>query len=217
MKHHYGLYHEVLTYEAPEQAICEIPFGHVSKETLIAYLEEIVLEEMPETVTAVRIELQSESLEREQPAFHYTHGLKDHFGNCQRLFHGHRNTVDVQVNGVKRLDFEQKIAYELFNGNVHFCYWKNVVNKEEIQKASGEALPVGRYNELPSVSIEYAASQGVFKGTLPGRAVYFLEEETTVENLSIHFAKLVKSWVGEHDVVEVRAYEGIAKGSLTTL
>jgi hypothetical protein len=44
-----------------------------------------------------------------------------------------------------------------------------------------------------------------------------MEDESTVENLSMLFARLVKEKVGPSKRVMVRAYEGIAKGAITTL
>jgi 6-pyruvoyl-tetrahydropterin synthase len=213
----YGLKDEQITYECPAQGVCELPFAHINKQTICAYLEEQVLKEMPETVDSIRLTLEEETLEAGKSVFHYSHGLKDHYGNCQRLFHGHQNSVDIFVNGAPRRDLEEYLALELFKGNVHFCFWENVANKEEVIKSCGEKLPQGRYEELPQVEIEYTASQGLFKGSLPGRAIYFMQEETTVENLSIHFARLIKGKLRATDIVEVRAYEGVAKGSITTL
>ncbi len=217
IKFFYGPEDKWLSYHCPEQGICQIPYANVSKANIQAFLEEAILREMPETVDAVKIELAEESVPAGKAVFHYTHGLKEHYGNCQRLFHGHRNTVDVEINGRAAPEYEHFLANELFKGSVHFCKWENVANHAEIARACGTEKPEGRYPELPPVEIEYQASQGTFRGILPGQAAYFLQAESTVENLSMHFAKLIKAKVGEADVVSVRAYEGIAKGAVSTL
>lgn len=217
LNYSYGLSDMPMTYECPEQGICELPSHHVTKETIATYLEEVILKEMPETVSAIRLTLEDESLPEDKPTFHYTHGLKEHYGNCQRLFHGHKNTVDVFVNGKERRDLESFLADELFKGSVHFCKWENVVNKEEITKLLGTELPQGRFNQVPRVEISYEANQGNFKGSLPGHEVFFMEEESTVENLSMLFARLIKEKVSANDRVMVRAYEGVAKGAISTL
>jgi 6-pyruvoyl-tetrahydropterin synthase len=212
----YGQAEEVLHYTSPREGVCEIPSDYVTKDSIKTYLENTIIDELPKNIVSVKLTLREEELPEDKPTFHYTHGLKEHYGNCQRLFHGHRNTVDVFVNGKRREDFEQWLAKDLFKNNVHFCKWENVVNKSEVEKITGQN-PSGRFDELPMVEIEYTSAQGTFNGKLPGRAVYFLDTETTVELLSIHFAKLVKEKVGESDIVTVHAYEGIAKGSTTTL
>lgn len=212
----YGQREEYLTYRSPSEGVCEIPSDHLSKATIKSHLENIIVEELPKNVVSINLTLREETLPEGKPTFHYTHGLKEHYGNCQRLYHGHRNTVDVFVNGERRSDLETWLTRDVFKGNVHFCKWENVVNKDEIEKVTGKD-PSGRFDGLPMVEIEYTSNQGTFNGKLPGRAVYFLQTETTVEFLSIHFAKLVKEKVGEADLVTVHAYEGIAKGSTTSL
>lgn len=213
----YGLNDMPLTYECPKEGICELPSFHVNKETLATYLETIILNEMPETVSAIKITLEDEPMPEGKPTFHYTHGLKEHYGNCQRLFHGHKNTVDVFVNGLERRDLEDYLAYELFKGSIHFCKWENVTNQEEIKKATGVDIPQGRFPKVPEVKIAYEANQGQFSGSLPGNEVYFMTEESTVENLSMLFASLIKEKVGASQSVMVRAYEGVAKGAISCL
>ncbi len=217
LEYKYGFNEELMTYECPEEGICQIPYAQVSKANIEAHLETLILKEMPKTVTAVKIELVEEVLPEGKPVFHYTHGLKEHYGNCQRLFHGHQNTVDVFINGDQVAELEEHLAKDVFKGNVHFLLWDNVSNKYEVLKYTDGQPAVGRFPEIPKVEIQYESSQGIFKGSLPGRAIYFMDEETTVENLSIHFAKLVKSTCDLDDIVTVRAYEGIAKGSITTI
>ncbi len=213
----YGLADQELSYTCPEEGLCEIPSFHVNKQTIATYLENIILAEMPETVSAIKITLEDEEFKEDKPTFHYTHGLKEHYGNCQRLFHGHKNTVDVMVNGKERTDLEEYLCDEVFQGSVHFCKWENVVNKEVISKATGMKVPAGRFHEIPVVEISYTSQQGRFHGVLPGREVFFMEEESTVENLSMLFAKLIRSKVGPTGHVRVTAYEGIAKGAITSI
>jgi 6-pyruvoyl-tetrahydropterin synthase len=218
MEYSFGHDDKALSYTAPEEAVCEIPYAHVSDENLLAHLESLVLKEMPETVTAVKLSFTKEELTGNDVFFNYTHGLKEHYGNCQRLLHGHRSTIKVLVNGKRDYEQERKFVQEYFSGNIHFCLWDNVVNKAEIQDIAKSDSPVGRFTNLPSVQIKYESNQGVFEGSLPGDTVYFMQEETTVENLSIHFCKLAKENLkNSYDSVTVLAYEGIAKGSKTTL
>lgn len=215
--YNFGPFSEAIKYRAPAQAFCEIPFRHVSYETVTAYLEERIMLEMPNTVEAVKIHLREEKLDSDQVVFHYTHGLRDHYGNCQRLLHGHRNTIEVWVNGNKRSDLEKNLVTELFSGNIHFCYWDNVVNKDEVITSEGRSNPEGRVTKTKNVQIKYQASQGEFIGEFPGTMIYILPIETTVENLSLYFAQLLKSQLGKQDIVRVRAFEGIGKGAISTM
>src|SRR5690606_27264416 len=123
--------------------------------------------------------------------FHYTHGLKDHYGNCQRLFHGHRSTVKVFINGKRDYEKESMLCHDIFLSSIHFCTWENISNKEEVIAQEGE-VPVGRLKRTPFVHIKYTSSQGEFKANVPGKIIYITPQETTVENLSIHFGQLIK-------------------------
>ena len=212
----YGFDEKFLTYDSPAEGVVEIPYRNVSYENLQSYLETIIMEQMPKNISNVRIELEEEPLQG-KACFHYTHGLKDHYGNCQRLYHGHRNTIEVFINGQQSEGLEEYLANDVFKGNIHFCYFENVVNKEEIIKLTENDFPEGVFPHIPRVEIAYKSSQGLFKGSLPGNEIYLLQTESTVENLSIHFAKHVKQLVNEGDKVQVKAYEGIGKGALTTI
>lgn len=212
----FGYEDQVLSHKGPLQAYCEIPSKVINKSTIATYLENIILKEMPDTVDAIQITLRDELLPQDAALFHYTHGLKDHYGNCQRLFHGHKNTVEVFVNGKKSSEWEHRLAENLFSGNIHFCLKENIQNWEDVSKgldSSGE----GRLNEVSYVHVKYESSQGAFEAKIPGQMVYVLEDESTIENLSSHFAKIVKSSLNKNDSVTVRAFEGIGKGACTTL
>ncbi len=213
----YGLTDSPIRYECPSEGICELPFKHVSKETIATHLETIILKEMPDTVSAIKITLEDETFEGDKALFHYTHGLKEHYGNCQRLFHGHKNTVDVFINGKQDSDLENYLANELFKNSIHFCKWENVLNKEEVIEAFENENPFGVLDSATPIRIGYTSQQGEFSCELAANEVFIMEDESTVENLSMLFARLVKEKVGPSKRVMVRAYEGIAKGAITTL
>ncbi len=215
-EYHYGHDDKKISYDSPLEGVCQIPYAHVSQENLKSYLENLVLAQMPETVVAIKLSFKEEVLSDKESFFHYTHGLKQHYGNCQRLLHGHRSTIKVFINDQRDYELEARFSREFFGGNIHFCLWENVKNKEEIQDIVKKSDIEGRYPQIPSVRIGYVGNQGEFSCTLPGDEVYFMQEETTVENLSVHFTKLTKS-LHPNSRVCVYAYEGIAKGAKTTL
>mgnify|MGYP000043754412 CR=1 FL=1 len=218
IKTSFGFGDEEIEYWCPAEGICEIPFAHVSDATLVTHLEELVMKEMPETVSAIKLSLRSETLEPEASFFHYTHGLKDHYGNCQRLIHGHRSTLNIYRNSVRDYELEELLATDTFSSCIHFVMWDNIVNKDEIIKSEDMEHPVGRLPNTPVVHITYESEQGVFTAKLPGKICYITPKETTVENLSIHFCSLIKSeYALENEQITVNAFEGIGKGSTTTI
>ncbi len=201
--------HGVLYYEAPLQAFCEIEGDPFNKRDIARYLESELLPRLPENIEGIRLNLREESLNSFDSSFHYTHGLRGHYGNCQRLFHGHSNTLVIEVNGQRRRDLEQHLVSEVFENSVHFCFFDNVVNKADY------GCRLGRPDSSKPVVIQYQGNQGLFKGILPAKMVYFLPIETTVENLSAHFYELVRQEVSQDDKICVSAFEGIAKGATT--
>ena len=217
LKYEFGAHKELLFYEAPAQAFCQLSSDEISYESIANFLETQIMLEMPSTIASVKIHLREELLSPQSAVFHYTHGLKNHYGNCQRLFHGHRNTLEIWINGQRSAKAEKEMADELFSANIHFCSWENVVNRGEIVKATSQELPEGRIL-APNlkVHIMYQSSQGKFYGEVPAHMVYLMHTETTVENLASHFAKVVKTRLKSSDLIRVRAFEGIGKGAFVS-
>ncbi|MBT3983690.1 MAG: hypothetical protein HOE90_20205 [Bacteriovoracaceae bacterium] len=213
----FGTSDQSVYYEGPLEAFCEIPTATVSYENISAYLEDVVLKELPNNISSVKISLREEIFSEDDEIFHYTHGLRDHYGNCQRLFHGHRNSINVIRNGKRSRELEQTFSEKQFTGNIHFCYWDNVENKDQILAVMDGKEPEGKHNQIESVVVTYKSGQGIFKCVLPGSMVYFLPIESTVENLGLYFAKASKSMVDIGDSITVRAFEGIGKGSIASL
>lgn len=193
-------------YRCPEQGICQLSSERVTCETLTHYLETEVMRAMPKNVDAVRLHLEEESFSAGQPVYHYSHGLKQHYGNCQRLFHGHRNKLDIYVDGEKDPRLENELA-GLWR-DIHFAFPENIVDKN---------LRIGqRQSQLGKIRIRYQGQQGTFEAVLPGQNVYVMPYETTVENIARHMldkAREILNRDGRRGKLRVRAFEGIAKGA----
>jgi 6-pyruvoyl-tetrahydropterin synthase len=191
-----------LFYVCPAEGLCVLDETEMSLPSIKRYLEAEVMKVMPENVDAVELILREEAL-GDAPWYRYTHGLKQHYGNCQRLIHGHRNRVDVFVDGARSSTMEAKVA-DTFK-NIHLAFPENV-------KTEGWVIGQ-RQSQLPRIKLSYVSSQGCFELTLPGSDVYVMPLETTVENISRHIRDSVQSWVGSEANCQVFAYEGIRKGS----
>lgn len=188
----------------------------VSDESLTTELEKLILKKLPTNITGLKISLRREQ-KLEEVYFQYTHGLKLHGGNCQRLLHGHRNTLRVFINQKRSRELEDFLAVNEFASSTHFCYWENVANKEEIQALLNSEVPRGRLHSNKLVEINYVSAQGEFKAKLPAYQVYLLPVETTVENLSYQFSQILKDKLDPGSQITVWAFEGIGKGAKSTL
>ena len=120
---------ESWTYTAPKAAIFQVDSKTVNAETVAIAAERAVLANLPKTVKDVKIELVEETITDNSPVFRYTHGLPNHQGLCQRLFHGHRSKIIVLENGEKSLEKEMLIAKEWFGQNIHIAEPSQLTSK----------------------------------------------------------------------------------------
>lgn len=213
----FGVNDKTLKYICPREAICEISSSHVNKATIQVYLESILLKEMPENVESIIVELEEEERGSDFSYFNYTHGLKEHYGNCQRLFHGHRSTVEVYIAGTRSVELEKWLAHDLFSSNIHFIKTENILNIETLKKETNEATLEGRIYDHSDIEIQYTSAQGKYYGKIPCEMAYIIDEETTVENLSMHFLKVVQKKTGLKTGIMIKAFEGIAKGARSSI
>ncbi len=195
-EHQNGFY-----YNAPTQAFMVLDI--VNTESIVAalqskILEKCLMEKDCGTLEEVRITLTEEN-DKDAVYFNYVHGLKQHYGNCQRLIHGHRSTIKVWINE-ERSPVHEKYLAALYHDK-HLAIADNTSSEGDI------------------IVVEYEAKQGKFTGRFDANKVLILPYETTIENISKFSAETLKNDFPElrKSVVTVAAYEGIGKGSKYTL
>ncbi|MEO0811447.1 MAG: 6-carboxytetrahydropterin synthase, partial [Myxococcota bacterium] len=191
----------VLDYEAPAQAFALLP--SVDDAAICEFLRERMLQCVPANVSDIRLRLQPEDGVNGRANFRYTHGLKLHDGNCQRLIHGHRNIIEVFLDGRVNTSAEKHLA-ELLH-DIHFTNVDDLETARPLEQCFGSEQPV---------SISYESDQGRFRATFSERKLLALGSEPTIENI----AGFARRWVAKElsvneDRVTVRAYEGIHKGA----
>lgn len=198
-----------LEYDCPDQALSRIPGATVTVagiETAIkTSIEEAFREEGRDNVVGVDVTLREIPLPPGKAWYRYTHGLEKHDGNCQRLWHGHRNGIDIRVNGQADGELEHRLAALFFEA--HIAYRENIVSTGDLR--IGE-----RQTHLEGVEIAYEASQGRFRAVIPGENVVVLPMECTVENIAAFcLEEVARERTGS---LEVICYEGINKGARLT-
>lgn len=191
---------EQIQISCPDDAFCFIAADKVEMEDVIIHLASVIKPQLPANVKKVELSLRAEDIGGFY--YHYTHGLKKHDGNCQRIAHGHRSKIQIFENGMKSPRLEK-----LWSSS-----WEDIYIATEEDKVSPEQLTYISCND-EQVAYQYEANQGQFELVMPKRAVYEMDVDTTVELIAQHIADLLKSQHPDNDY-KVIAYEGVAKGAI---
>ena len=187
---------ESIIHHSPIEALTEIEDNAISKENVSAYLCDKILEQLPTNVTGITINLREEVIQGD--FYHYSHGLKKHKGNCQRIAHGHRSKIEIFKDGQRDTHLEHQ--------------WANTF-KDIYIGTEEDRVDQADINDIPHTQFSYIADQGPFKITLPTRQVYLMNTDTTVEWIATHIAEeLKKQTPSSH--FKVKAFEGVGKGAI---
>lgn len=182
---------------APKQSIVTLPGAEVSRAALTDHLLTLIRAQVPDNVVEARLVLRDEDTGT-APFYHYSHGLRKHDGNCQRIAHGHRSSIEIFENG-RRSRYWEKLWADRW---------------EDIYIGSRADLEGIYYvEETPHYRFRYDAPQGHFELMIPEDHCYLVETDTTVEYLAAHIAQqLAEEAPGKH--FRVRAFEGVGKGAI---
>jgi 6-pyruvoyl-tetrahydropterin synthase len=196
-----------LFYESAVDAVVFLDDERISKELIAQQMAKEILPSLPKTVSKLNFILTDETRVLSEPFFRYTHGLRYHDGNCQRLIHGHRNVIEVLTNGA-RSDVRERELAALFS-DIHFASVDTVENRKEL--ALGMEMR-NRDLTMPA-RISYRSGQGMFTAEFPANQLMMLEQEPSIENLAQMAARILKRRYPAENF-SVRAYEGIGKGAV---
>lgn len=151
---------------------------------------------LPSTIDKIQLNFTPENIEHH--FYHYSHGLKKHDGNCQRIAHGHRSTVEIYRNEERDLALEEQWCEK----------WKDIYigTLEDLKE---ELKLKGVTNNL----FNYQSQQGFFELSIPAEHCYLISTESTVEFIAQHIVNTLKQQFPK-DSIKVRAFEGIGKGAI---
>lgn len=184
----------LIEHRSPACAITGLPVAAVTAEAVAAHLQTLLRSVVPDTVARIGLRLRTETIDGAW--YHYTHGLKKHDGQCQRIAHGHRSAVQIVINGQRHADWEARIAAQ----------WRDVYlgTRSDLIAQTDD-----RYH------FAYDAPEGRFELALPRACCDLLDTDTTVERIADHlFVLLTTTGLAvEPRTIEVRAFEGVNKGA----
>ncbi|HSX84236.1 MAG TPA: 6-carboxytetrahydropterin synthase [Cellvibrio sp.] len=192
----FGTTGEFLSTRSPRDAIALVDAEILNQETVAAWCITQLKQQFPNSVARLELDFTLEMMDGAY--YHYSHGLKKHRGNCQRIAHGHRSRIDIWANGNKSPALEQRWADE----------WKDIyIGTREDLKDKPEHNGVRYYH------FAYEAEQGPFEITLPQRCCYLIDTDSTVEFIAHHIAQKTRQ-ENPSAFIRVKAYEGINKGAI---
>ncbi|WP_425665820.1 6-pyruvoyl trahydropterin synthase family protein [Vibrio tubiashii] len=190
----------------PNEAYCLIDAEAVTIESITKHVYQILRNNLPSNVTGLEITLRHENIAG--AFYHYTHGLKKHDGNCQRIAHGHRSPIEIIVDGERENDKEVAFAKrweDIYLGSKEDQVSVSTLNLSEGAKAISDESHYG---------FRYTAPQGEFELAIAKSETEILPTDTTVELLAGYIAGEVKPTVAEGQSLQVIAYEGVGKGAM---
>lgn len=188
-----------LRLRSPGVAVCQLDAADVTMPALRVHLEQCVARAMPGNVRIVRVALREELTPGAY--YHYSHGLKRHAGNCQRIAHGHRSRIEIFVDG-RRNDHWERFWAER---------WRDIY-LGSVEDVVAET----RLGDRAAYRFAYEARQGEFELEIWRDRCELVPADTTVEQLAAYIVtELARLDPGTG--FRVRAYEGVQKGAIAEM
>jgi len=184
---------------SPTEAHVAIPCQQINEQSVAEFLQQQIFPLLPDNVQAVRFVLRAEKSQNFY--YHYSHGLKKHDGNCQRIAHGHRSTIEIYQNGMlsPRLNkYWTERWQDIYLGTV----------EDQITAAQLRYLQA----TADDLCFSYQAAQGYFEIVLPAAHCELVDCDSTVECLADYIARQLQQL--EAASYKVVAYEGVGKGAV---
>lgn len=192
----FGQQDQFLQTRSPRDAIALVDAEILTPESVAQWCITQLKSLFPESVAQLELDFTRETAPGSY--YHYSHGLKKHLGNCQRIAHGHRSRIDIWENDIKSPELEQLWAER----------WNDIYIGT---RADIKAEPI--HNAAPYYHFAYVSQQGPFELTIPQSVCYLIDTDSTVELIAQHFAQATKT-ERPHSSIRVKAFEGIHKGAI---
>jgi 6-pyruvoyl-tetrahydropterin synthase len=183
-------------HSSPASSVLILDVKTINKATIAAYLQDIILPELPKNVAAVEIHLSEEVID--SAYYHYSHGLKKHDGNCQRIVHGHRSKIEIFENHQRSAELED--YWSACFRNIYIGTREDLTQEFDV-------------DGKPHLTFSYTAKQGFFSVTLPKKRAYLIDTDSTVELIAAHILEeCIRKKPTNHYLI--KAFEGVGKGAI---
>lgn len=191
--------------QSPQCAFALIDCLAITIDSVTEYLNKIIMAELPNNVQGLTLTLRPENIAGDY--YHYTHGLKLHDGNCQRIAHGHRSKIQIFVDDIKssELEFQWCKRWQ----DIYIASEADRVTKAEIELSEKAMLNITPDHQYFS----YTAPQGRFDIAVHSKVLDVVDCDSTVELLADFIARQLHKQRPDNKI-NVVAYEGVAKGAI---
>lgn len=192
--------------KCPDEAYCFVDAHEITTETLTKHVYNLLKENLPGNIDGIEITLRPEKIEG--AFYHYSHGLKKHDGNCQRIAHGHRSAIELIVDGQRDTIREVQFAKRwncIYLASLEDKVNLNTLNLSEHAKSVTDQSHYG---------FRYLAQQGAFELAIAQCETEIIDTDTTVELLANYIADEVYKSLSDKQTLKVVAYEGVGKGAI---
>ena len=191
--------------QSPSCAFAKIATEQIDIASVTEYLTAIILAQLPKNVQGLTLNLRPENIDGAY--YHYTHGLKLHDGNCQRIAHGHRSKIHIYKNDKRSEALEE--AWSLRWQDIYLASECDRIALADIELSTSAKVSLTPDQQLFS----YFAPQGRFDIAVPGKILDVVDCDSTVELLADFIVRQLKKQ-SPNDTFKVVAFEGVAKGAI---
>lgn len=192
-------------FNCPHQAYALISTEEINVTSVADYLQSIIASELPVNVQGLQISLRTEEINSFY--YQYSHGLKKHDGNCQRIAHGHRSKIIIEQDGKRSETLAAQWSQR----------WQNIYigSEEDILDLTSLNLSekAKRLSDERHIGFGYAAAQGRFEMLMPRSECEVIKSDSTVECLAQFITQQLKREKPDSHF-KVLAYEGVGKGAI---
>lgn len=192
----------------PDEAYCFIDANEITLESVTEHVYHLLKDYLPENVEGVEITLRPENING--AFYHYSHGLKKHDGNCQRIAHGHRSPIELIVDGKRDHVRENEFAKR----------WEDIYLASLEDKVEVGSLLLSEHAQHVTddshYGFSYVSPQGQFELAIAQCEAEIIGTDTTVELLANYIADEVQQSLHRTQTLKVVAYEGVGKGAIVS-